>query len=152
MPQEVKATGIEGGRRDADTAAAPNLSSSPSEEQSSSLQGFVATRDDEQALLGALEKAFDYRGDVTLTLTSGETCTGYIFDRTVGQGLHDSTVRLMLQDDANKRAVSFHDIAKVVFTGRDTAHGKSFDTWVKKYVARKMQAASATSNKGAATT
>jgi hypothetical protein len=102
------------------------------------LQGLVATRDDERALLDALEKAFDYRGDVTLTLVDGAVVTGYIFDRRTGPTLAQSVVRLMPADSDLKRAVSYSDIAKLEFSGRDTAAGKSFETWLKKYVEKKL--------------
>ena len=41
----------------------------------------------------ALEKAFDYRGDVTLTLKSGEKIEAYIFNRQTGATLADSWVQ-----------------------------------------------------------
>ena len=50
----------------------------------------------------ALEKAFDYRGDVTLTLKDGRVIHGYIFDRRPGATLSDSAVRVMPSDDRTK--------------------------------------------------
>ena len=100
------------------------------------LQGLVATRDDEQALLHALEQAFDYRGDVTLTLTSGDQLTGYIFDRTNTGELRTSTLRLLTPDDDHKRSVSYADVDRVEFTGKDTAHGKSFERYLEKFIQR----------------
>lgn len=104
-----------------------------------SLQGLVATREDERALIDALEKAFDYRGDVTLTLTGGGTITGYIFDRRRGAGLADSSVRLLPADAADKVAVRYADIARVEFTGKDTAHGKTFERWVEKFTEKRLK-------------
>lgn len=106
--------------------------------ESGSLQGLVATREDERALADALEKAFDYRGDVTLSLSSQEQVEGFIFDRRRGEGLSDSRVRLMLPD-GSKREVRFDAIERVEFTGRDAAHGKSFETWVKKFTEKRLQ-------------
>ena len=54
------------------------------------LQGLEATDADRAALMAALEQAFDYRGDVTITRRSGDTVAGYIFDRRTGQTLDDS--------------------------------------------------------------
>ena len=34
-------------------------------------------------------------------------------------------------------SVSYSEIARLEFTGRDTAAGKSWETWVKKYVDKK---------------
>ncbi len=101
------------------------------------LQGLVADARDEKALVAALEQAFDYRGDVTLTLTGGEAVTGYIFDRRSGASLADSLVRLLPADGTVKRTVRYSEIARVEFTGRDAAHGKTFDNWIKRYVESK---------------
>ena len=101
------------------------------------LQGWVPALADEQELRQALENAFDYRGDVTLTLKSGETVVGYIFDRRSGQSLADSFVRLLPQDSQEKRDIAYSEIAALAFTGRDTAAGKSWEAWVKKYNEKK---------------
>ena len=74
-------------------------------------------------LRAALEKAFDYRGDVTITRKDGSTIEGYIFDRRTGSTLADSFVRLFPKDRPEKIAISYADIAGLAFTGRDTAAG-----------------------------
>ena len=111
------------------------------------LQGMVATREDERALAEALERAFDYRGDVTIETVGGETIEGYLFDRRRGEGLDDSLVRVMPvappEESPQKREIRFSEIAAVRFTGRDMAHGKSFETWVKKFTERKLAEARA---------
>ena len=71
-----------------------------------------------------LEKAFDYRGDVTITRKDGTTVEGYIFDRHTGATLADSYVRLFPKGSTAKIAISYADIAGLAFTGRDTAAGK----------------------------
>ena len=57
------------------------------------LEGWVPELAGEEEVRQALEKAFDYRGDVTITLKNGSKLEGYIFDRRPGHGLSDSTVR-----------------------------------------------------------
>ncbi|HVZ93076.1 MAG TPA: hypothetical protein VG797_01055 [Phycisphaerales bacterium] len=107
-----------------------------------SLQGLCATRDDERALLDALEQAFDYRGDVTITLAGGggaKTISGYIFDRRTGQTLRDSYLRLMTATSDDKVKVVYADIERLEFTGKDTAHGKTFESWLKRYVDKKLK-------------
>lgn len=101
------------------------------------LQGWVPALADEQELRQALETAFDYRGDVTLTLKSGETVVGYIYDRRSGSSLTDSCVRVLPQDSHEKREIAYSEIAALAFTGRDTAAGKSWEAWVKKYNEKK---------------
>lgn len=80
----------------------------------------------------ALEKAFDYRGDVTIKLRNGETIEGYVFDRRPG-----SAIRLIPKGDFAKRTIDWNDIQQVAFTGRDTAAGKSWEAWMKKYNEKK---------------
>jgi hypothetical protein len=100
-------------------------------------QGWVPPLADEQELRAALEEAFDYRGDVTITLKNGETVVGYIFDRRTGRGLQDSYVRVLPQDSAQRREIAYAEIAALAFTGRDTAAGKSWEAWVKRYNEKK---------------
>lgn len=102
------------------------------------LQGLVATHAEEKALLAALEQAFDYRGDVTLTLDDGAVITGYIFDRRTGPTLADSSLRLMTPDTGEKLRFTYDRIVRLEFTGKDTAHGKTFDNWLKRYVEKKL--------------
>jgi hypothetical protein len=101
------------------------------------LEGWVPSMATEEETRLALEKAFDYRGDVTITLKSGETVEGYVFDRRPGKTLADSVVRLFPKDAPEKRSIAYADIAALAFTGRDTAAGKSWETWVKKYQEKK---------------
>ena len=101
------------------------------------LEGWIPALANDNELRVALEKAFDYRGDVTLTLKDGSKVEGYIFDRTTGHTLQDSKVRLFPKDRDEKIAVPYSSIARLEFTGRDTAAGKSFETWVKKYHEKK---------------
>jgi hypothetical protein len=88
-------------------------------------------------LRSALEKAFDYRGDVTITRKDGTRIEGYIFDRQNGSTLVNSYVRLIPKDASTKISVPYSDIADVAFTGRDTAAGKSWEAWVRKYLEKK---------------
>jgi hypothetical protein len=101
------------------------------------LEGWIPALATDQELRVALEKAFDYRGDVTITKKDGSRVEGYIFDRTSDKTLEDSAVRLFPKNRDEKISISYGDIARVEFTGRDTAAGKSFETWVKKYQAQK---------------
>jgi hypothetical protein len=87
--------------------------------------------------LTPIEKAFDYRGDVTVTRKDGSQLEGYIFDRRNGATPEDSFVRIIPKDDVKKIAIAYSDIAAIDFTGRDTAEGKSWAAWVKKYFEKK---------------
>ena len=101
------------------------------------LEGWIPplARDEEIRL--ALEKAFDYRGDITITRKNGEKIEGYIFDRRSGKTLSDSAVRLYPKNGNEKLSVCYADIASLAFTGKDTAAGKSWEAWIEKYRAKK---------------
>jgi hypothetical protein len=101
------------------------------------LEGWIPALATEAEIREALEKAFDYRGDVTITLKNGEKVEGYLFDRRSGSSLADSFVRVIPTNAKTKVNVSYADIAALAFTGRDTAAGKTFDAWVKKYWEKK---------------
>jgi hypothetical protein len=101
------------------------------------LEGWIPTLANEDDLRVALEKAFDYRGDIQLTLKDGRVLEGYIFDRRSADTLAASTVRIIPAKERTKISISFADVAAVAFTGRDTAAGKSFEAWVKKYWEKK---------------
>lgn len=97
------------------------------------LQGWIPELASEEELREALEKAFDYRGDVTITRKDGSKVEGYIFDRASGRDLATSFVRLWPKDSNQRVKISYSEILALAFTGRDTAAGKSWETWVKKY-------------------
>ena len=102
-----------------------------------SVQGWVPKLATEEELRIALEKAFDYRGDVTLTLKDNSKIEGYLFDRTTGPSLSTSFVRILPKDSHQKLKIAYADIAALAFTGRDTAAGKSWEAWVGKYWQKK---------------
>jgi hypothetical protein len=101
------------------------------------LQGKAWEAASEGELREALEKAFDYRGDVTITLKDGSAIEGYIFDRRSGATLAESSVRLFPKNESRKVSISYSDIAGLAFTGRDTAAGKTWEAWVRKYWEKK---------------
>jgi hypothetical protein len=101
------------------------------------LQGWVPAMASEAEIREALEKAFDYRGDITITKKDGSVVEGYVFDRRSGATLASSTVRVLLPGSSQKVSIAYSEIAGLAFTGRDTAAGKSFEAWVKKYWEKK---------------
>jgi len=101
------------------------------------LEGWVPELAGEDEVREALEKAFDYRGDITLTRKDGSRVQGYLFDRRTGATLADSFVRIIPTDEKTRLNIAYSEIAALAFTGRDNAAGKSFDAWVKKYWEKK---------------
>jgi hypothetical protein len=101
------------------------------------LEGWIPEMASEAEIREALEKAFDYRGDITITRRDGSKVEGYLFDRRSGSSLLTSFVRIIPTNEKTKVNVSYANIAALAFTGRDTAAGKTFDAWVKKYWEKK---------------
>lgn len=103
-----------------------------------SVEGWVPTLATEEETRAALEQAFDYRGDVTITRKDGTKIEGYLFDRASAPDLASSFVRLLPKDSNQRVRISYADIAALAFSGRDPAAGKSWDAWVSKYWAKKV--------------
>lgn len=101
------------------------------------LEGWIPALATEAEVCEALEKAFDYRGDITVTLKDGSKVEGYLFDRRQGPTLAQSFIRIIPMNNVGKVNVAYSDVAALAFTGRDTAAGKTFEAWVKKYWEKK---------------
>jgi hypothetical protein len=105
------------------------------------LEGSIPSLASDAEIREALEKAFDYRGDITVTLKNGSAIEGYLYDRRTGKTLADSVIRLMPTPAAGQPHervnIAYSDVAGLKFSGRDTAAGKTFDAWVKKYWEKK---------------
>ena len=101
------------------------------------LEGWVPDLASDNDLKDALEKAFDYRGDVTITLKSGEKIEAFIFNRHTGATLAESWVQYFAPNAAGKQKVAYGQIASLDFTGKDRAAGKHWEDWLKAYNERK---------------
>ncbi len=101
------------------------------------LEDWVPELASDEDLKNALEKAFDYRGDVTITTKAGEKIEAYIFNRHTGATLAESWVQYFAPNGADKRKLSYADIARLEFSGKDRAAGKHWEDWVKAYSERK---------------
>jgi hypothetical protein len=97
------------------------------------LEGWIPDLGNDEDIRQALEKAFDYRGDVSITRKDGSKVEGYIFDRRTGKTLADSFVRIIPAAAREKLSIPYSEIAALKFSERDPAAGKSFEAWVKKY-------------------
>src|SRR5690349_6421593 len=93
------------------------------------LEGSVPALANEEVARAILDKAFDYRGDITLTLKDGSKVEGYVFDRRTAASLQESMVRIFPKDSDRKLTISYAQIAAVAFSGRDPAAGKSWEAW-----------------------
>ena len=76
-----------------------------------------------------IDKAFDYRGNITLVKTDGSETVGYLFNRN-----RDVPVPFVQMFDANgvgPISIPYADIRTIRFTGRDTAAGNSYAAWLR---------------------
>ena len=101
------------------------------------LEGWIPPLATQEEICDAMEKAFDFRGDVTITLKAGSKIEGYVFDRRSGPTLQQSCVRVIPKDSGEKMVVPYSEIAALAFSGRDTAAGKSWEAWLRKYWEKK---------------
>ncbi|MEM9790993.1 MAG: hypothetical protein AAF842_11390 [Planctomycetota bacterium] len=103
-----------------------------SENHDRSLEGAVVACDSDANRAGAIDAAFDYRGDVTLRLADDGEATGYVSNRDAGKG-----ELTLLTPNGDRRSIGYAEVAQVVFSGRDPAAGKTWESWLKRYVEQK---------------
>ncbi|MGH9667003.1 MAG: hypothetical protein ACRD9L_21470 [Bryobacteraceae bacterium] len=101
------------------------------------LEGWIPSLASGEETRDALEKAFNYRGDVTIARKDGTTLECYVFDRRTRATLADSAVRVLPKNSSVKLSIPYSEIAGLSFTGRDTAAGKSWEAWIRKYWEKK---------------
>jgi len=101
------------------------------------LEGWVPELANENDLREALEKAFDYRGDITITTKNGDQIEAYVFNRSTGATLAESWVQYFTPTATDKRKLSYAEIARLDFSGKDRAAGKHWENWVKQYNEKK---------------
>lgn len=101
-----------------------------SQNQEKDLQGTILRPASDKELSEAVDQAFDYRGDVTLELKSGESLVGYVFSRTADGAR--SQLELFPTDKPGQVTVQYADVAAIIFSGKDTAFGQSWESWIQK--------------------
>ncbi len=99
------------------------------------LEGAVPPLTDEEQRRKAIDMAFDYRGDVTIDTRDGRSLTGYVFNRDAQAA--EPYARMMLTE-GGQTVIKYADVAKLTFSGKDTAAGRSWESWLKRYVEKKM--------------
>jgi hypothetical protein len=88
----------------------------------------------------AIALAVDYRGDVTLVLNEGSSLEGYVFNHDVKSG----NVSLFVPEEKKESTLATVPISRIrsiVFTGEDTAFGKSWEDWMAKSVKQRAEEA-----------
>lgn len=81
------------------------------------------------ALTQLIDKAFNYRGNVTIDLKDGSAVEGYIFNR----DHQKEFVQVFVGSNPAPKQLSYSEIAAIRFTGTDPAAGKSWEEWKAKH-------------------
>jgi hypothetical protein len=104
-------------------------------EQERTLEGWDPGVVDGPELAFVVERAFDYRGDVTVVHRDGRELVGYLFNREAGA--RPPFVQMFARDGGEAITIPYADIASIRFTGRDTAAGNSYAAWLRSREAAK---------------
>jgi hypothetical protein len=81
------------------------------------------------SLAEVVDKAFDYRGNVTVVRTDGSETEGYLFNRNADAPV--PFVQLFDVSGGGPHTISYREIRTIRFTGRDTAAGNSYAAWLR---------------------
>ena len=100
-----------------------------------SLEGWAPDIRDAATLAEVVDRAFDYRGDVTVVLDDGRELVGYLFNR--NRDVAEPFVQLFERDASGPSRVAYARIRAIRFTGKDTAAGNSYAAWLRSREAAK---------------
>jgi hypothetical protein len=105
-------------------------------DQERSLEGWDPGAVDGPDLAYVVERAFDYRGDVTVILRDGGKLVGYLFNRNTD--VTEPFVEMFERDGGDPVTIPYARIFSIRFTGRDTAAGNSYAAWLRSREAAKV--------------
>jgi hypothetical protein len=88
-----------------------------------------------EGLAEVVERAFDYRGDVTVVRCDGAELVGYLFNRNADGP--QPFVQVLAAAGGDPVSIPYADIRTIRFTGRDTAAGSSYAAWLRSREAAK---------------
>ena len=95
-----------------------------------SLEGWAPVVGVGLSLEEVIDRAFDYRGDVTVVRHDGSRIEGYLFNRNAEAP--EPFVQLFDRVGNGPYTIPYAKIATIRFTGKDTAAGKSYEAWVRR--------------------
>jgi hypothetical protein len=98
-------------------------------DEETSREGWAPEILDAAALADVVDHAFDYRGDVTLTLADGARVDGYLFNR--DRDATEPFVQVFGRDADTPLTIPYARIRAIAFTGKDTAAGNSYAAWLR---------------------
>ena len=98
--------------------------------EATSREGWAAQPGPDMSLAQIIEHAFDYRGNVTLSLTDGALLECYVSNRNATGPA--PFIEYFDVEGNGPTPLPYARIAGILFSGKDTSAGKSWDAWVKR--------------------
>lgn len=108
------------------------------------LEGWTPEISDAETLAEVIDRAFDYRGDVTVVRRDGREIVGYLFNRDRDAAV--PCVQIFERTGGAPVTLPYAEIRAVAFTGKYTATGNSYAAWLR---AREAARAAGKSTPGA---
>jgi hypothetical protein len=103
-------------------------------EEGSLLEGWEPVVGAETSLEAAIDRAFDYRGDVTVIHRDGTELVGYLFNRNAE--VREPFVQMFDRAGEGPITIPYAEIRTIRFTGKDTAAGRSYEAWLRRKTER----------------
>ena len=97
--------------------------------EETSLEGWAPVIGGGVTLPEVVDRAFDYRGDVTVVRRDGSSLVGYIYNR---ERQASEPYLQMFDPSGASHTVRYAEIRTIAFTGKDAAAGKSFEAWLRR--------------------
>ena len=81
-----------------------------------------------------VEAAYDFRGHAVITLKSGESFVGYVFNREFAnpRAKEQNFIEVIPKDSEERRRIPLAALARVELTGKDHAADNSYEAYLKK--------------------
>ena len=109
---------------------AQSLDDAPESDERAPLEGWEPAVGIEVCLEEVVERAFDYRGDVTVVRRDGTEVIGYLFNRNAE--ILERFVQMFDRAGDGPLTIPYSEIRTIRFTGKDTAAGKSYEAWLRR--------------------
>jgi hypothetical protein len=103
-------------------------------EDGSLLEGWEPVVGAETSLEDVVDRAFDYRGDVTVVRRDGTELVGYLFNRNAE--VREPFVQMFDRAGDGPFTIPYAEIRTIRFTGKDPAAGKSYEAWLRRKTER----------------
>jgi hypothetical protein len=98
------------------------------------LEGWEPVVGEGVSLGEVIDRAFDYRGDVTVVRRDGSEMVGYLFNRNAD--VPEPWVQMFDRAGEGPFTIPYAEIRTIKFTGKDTAAGKSYEAWLRRKAER----------------